>query len=57
MMTTISDSGDGIVSKIRKDGTIKEFFRSKKDESFPTVIARMIALDGLPFCVFDRQTI
>ena len=47
-----SDSNDSVVSTTRKTNTIIDFFKSKKDETFPAVVARMIASDGLPFRVF-----
>ena len=47
-----SDSNDSVVSATRKTNTIIDFFKSKKDETFPAVVARMIASDGLPFRVF-----
>ena len=47
-----SDSNDSVVSTTRKTNTIIDSFKSKKDETFPAVVARMIASDGLPFRVF-----
>ena len=47
-----SDSNDSVVSTTRKTNTIIDVFKSKKDETFPAVVARMIASDCLPFRVF-----